>query len=124
LSKRQFANPIRQEWKAPMKQALIIGLMAFGIATSAYAQGPNGPGSSGPHDPNPPASSPDLKLPAPCGAETHVAQENAAGPIGGSGSDHPGAATPEDRLADTECAKNGLPSGNTAVPSTAGPSPK
>jgi hypothetical protein len=49
-----------------MKQALILAMATFGLATAAFAQAPDAGTSPGPHDPNPPMATPDLRLPPPC----------------------------------------------------------
>jgi hypothetical protein len=56
-----------------MKRALILALASFGWATAAMAQSPNTIVSPGPHDPNPPMNTPDLRLPPPCAPNPNFA---------------------------------------------------
>jgi hypothetical protein len=56
-----------------MKQALILAIATFGLATAAFAQAPDTGASPGPHDPNPPLAAPDLRLPPPCAPTANLA---------------------------------------------------
>jgi hypothetical protein len=56
-----------------MKRALILALASFGWMTAAMAQSPNMTASPGPHDPNPPMNTPDLRLPPPCAPASNLA---------------------------------------------------
>ena len=50
-----------------MKSALVVAIALFAMGMPAFAQAPNTDTSPGPHDPNPPRESPDLRPPSPCG---------------------------------------------------------
>jgi len=56
-----------------MKRALVLALASFGWVTAAMAQSPNLSPSPGPHDPNPPMNTPDLRLPPPCAPTPNLA---------------------------------------------------
>jgi hypothetical protein len=56
-----------------MKRALILTIASFGWVTAAIAQSPNTSPSPGPHDPNPPMNTPDLRLPPPCAPAPNLA---------------------------------------------------
>jgi len=72
-----------------MKQAFIVALVTFGMAASAFAQAPSAGPTPGPHDPNPPMATPDLRLPPPCAPRPNVAMNGAslqpAAAAGGAG---------------------------------------
>lgn len=56
-----------------MKRALVLALASIGWVTAAAAQSPNTSPSPGPHDPNPPMNTPDLRLPPPCAPAPNLA---------------------------------------------------
>ena len=56
-----------------MKRALVLALASIGWVTAAAAQSPNMSPSPGPHDPNPPMNTPDLRLPPPCAPTPNLA---------------------------------------------------
>lgn len=49
-----------------MTRALVLAIAAYSMTATAFAQAPDTDTSPGPHDPNPPMESPDLRLPSPC----------------------------------------------------------
>lgn len=89
-----------------MKRALILALVSVGWATAAVAQSPNANPSSGPHDPNPPMNTPDLRLPPPCAPNPNLASAGGvmnpatATPATGTG------VTPVDSNGDLKCSAN------------------
>jgi hypothetical protein len=56
-----------------MKQALVLAIASFGLVAAASAQPPTATPTPGPHDPNPPMETPDLRLPPPCAPTTNLA---------------------------------------------------
>ena len=56
-----------------MKQAWLLALAAAAMAVPAFAQIPDAGSSPGPHDPNPPMATPDLRLPSPCAPTPNLA---------------------------------------------------
>jgi hypothetical protein len=61
-----------------MKQAVVLALATFGMAATAFAQAPSTGTTPGPHDPNPPMATPDLRLPPPCAPTPNVAMNGAS----------------------------------------------
>lgn len=59
-----------------MKSALILAIATLGLSATAFAQDIGG--SPGPHDPNPPMNTPDLRLPPPCAPTPNLATAGAA----------------------------------------------
>jgi hypothetical protein len=95
-----------------MKHALILTIASFGWAAAAMAQAPNSGVTPGPHDPNPPMNTPDLRLPAPC-APTATLASTGPGEVRARAQASP-QATPVDS---TQC------SANTITQSAALPGP-
>lgn len=56
-----------------MKSALVVAIAILAMGMPAFAQAPNSAASPGPHDPNPPLESPDLRLPSPCAPKPNLA---------------------------------------------------
>lgn len=56
-----------------MKRALVLAIAAYSMTATAFAQAPDPNTSPGPHDPNPPMESPDLRLPPPCAPTPNLA---------------------------------------------------
>jgi len=66
-----------------MKQALILAIATIGLTATAFAQAPDAGTSPGPHDPNPPMNTPDLRLPPPCAPQPNLAMAGkSATPLG------------------------------------------
>ncbi len=55
-----------------MKPAYVLAIAILTVAAPALAQAP------GPHDPNPPRESPDLRLPPPCAPTPNLAADGVA----------------------------------------------
>jgi hypothetical protein len=91
-----------------MKRALVLTIASFGWAATAFAQAPNTGVTPGPHDPNPPMNTPDLRLPAPCApASTLAAAGDVLSPVDTHGRSLPSTqATPTDTAGDTQCSAN------------------
>jgi hypothetical protein len=92
-----------------MKQALVLAIASFGMAGAAFAQAPNTGLTPGPHDPNPPVATPDLRLPPPCASRPNFAVAGAAAkPIAAQATSITGGrVTPIDDTGDTQCSANG-----------------
>lgn len=89
-----------------MKPALVVALALFAMGMPAFAQAPNTDTSPGPHDPNPPRESPDLRLPSPCAPTANLA---AAGIAVKPGLTQPQSSTSLVRVdtnGDTQCSAN------------------
>jgi hypothetical protein len=91
-----------------MKRALVLAVASFGWAATALAQAPNTGVTPGPHDPNPPMNTPDLRLPAPCApASTLAAAGGVLDPGEAVARSLPSAqATPIDTAGNTQCSAN------------------
>jgi len=89
-----------------MKRALVFALMSVGFVTAAMAQSPNMSASPGPHDPNPPKNTPDLRLPPPCAPAPNLAATGSVmSPAARATSATPGRVTPVDS-GDVKCSTN------------------
>ncbi len=91
-----------------MKRALVLTVASFAWAATAFAQAPNTGVTPGPHDPNPPMNTPDLRLPAPCApASTLAATGGVLSPAEARAGSLPSAqVTPIDTAGDTQCSAN------------------
>ncbi|HEY3919907.1 MAG TPA: hypothetical protein VGL83_19100 [Stellaceae bacterium] len=105
-----------------MKQALVLAIATLGMTAMAFAQAPNTGTSPGPHDPNPPMETPDLRLPPPCAATPNLAAAGVAVRPDDARRAVPatGQITPADGT--TQCSANGTTQSAT-LPGSAAASP-
>ena len=91
-----------------MKQAFLLAIASFAIAASGAAQVPTTGLTPGPHDPNPPMNTPDLRLPPPCAPTPNLAADGGvARPVATQPSSATGAgARPIDSDSTTQCSAN------------------
>lgn len=93
-----------------MKTALVLTIAIFSLATTAFAQAPDANTSPGPHDPNPPMATPDLRLPSPCGPMPSLAVAGVATNLGGihNPAAPAGQVVAIDSAGGTQCSANGI----------------
>jgi hypothetical protein len=110
------------EVEGDMKQALVLAIATFSLTAAAYAQAPDTDISPGPHNPNPPMESPDLRLPAPCAPTANLAGASAPTKPGAIKAAKPpvNQITPVDSAGDTQCSAGGVPQ-SAALPGLATP---
>ena len=90
-----------------MKRALILALVGLGWATAVVAQSPNTSPSPGPHDPNPPMNTPDLRLPPPCAPNPNLAATGGVmSPAATATSAKGSGVTPVDSTGEVKCSTN------------------
>ena len=91
-----------------MKRALVLTIASFGWTAAAFAQAPNTGATPGPHDPNPPMNTPDLRLPAPCAPASNLAANGAVlNPVEARAHSLPNAQVrPADTSGNTQCSAN------------------
>ena len=90
-----------------MKSALVVAIALLAMGVPAFAQAPDTDTAPGPHDPNPPRESPDLRLPSPCAPTPNLA---AAGVAAKPGLAQPQTSTPLLRVennGNTQCSASG-----------------
>lgn len=93
-----------------MKQALVLAIASLGWTAAAFAQSPNTSPSPGPHDPNPPMNTPDLRLPPPCASSPNLAANGGAvSPVAATATASTGHVTPVDSSGNVQCLSNTLP---------------
>src|ERR1700722_601738 len=91
-----------------MKSALVVAIALFAMGMPAFAQAPSTDTSPGPHDPNPPRESPDLRLPSPCAPTPNLAAAGIAAMPGVASPRPPEPVVRVDTNGDTQCSANGI----------------
>jgi hypothetical protein len=93
-----------------MKRALILTVASLGWVTAAIAQSPNTSPSPGPHDPNPPMNTPDLRLPPPCAPAPNLAANGGVmSPAAATATATGGRVTPVGSTDNLQCSANTRP---------------